>query len=381
MSIQALNQADLQQIGQILPRLPAWPDSRCIQHTVLREERLHPWCTTGPTVLEYASGMPLLVVFGEGAPQVFYLDRILQLQAGVTYAIAPLGESCSVSQTCLPDNLPEELPPTDAECVDLAVSDLGFDRICTYFDQNIRQEFYFRGEQHRLYELVYLQQGSLHTVINGQDVALRQQELLIIDRNAWHIQFSEEPCRFATITFDLISDLQPLVNRRLTLPKALRPLMSKLLEERSDRHYAHDYAQALMQILLIELLRSPDHVHSPASLPATLQAENQLLDRILQYISRELHHKITLQELAAYSHVSIPYLYKLFENHLGIPPSQFITRLRLEESKLMLRQGSMTISQIAAQLGFSSVQHFSRQFRHCCGCTPSDYIRAEQNRI
>ena len=373
MAVQALNQANLKQIGQIISHMP---EGSCIRKSFTANHPLLPCLAVDPVVVEYAAGMPMLVVFTDEEQQVFYLDRVLRLDPGTVFAIAPLRQECAVN-FLYENRPPQPLPPKDASSVEVAVSDLRFDRLYTYFRQEIAGDFFFRGEQHELYELVWLEQGELHTVVNGQDVLLQPQELMIIDRNAWHIQFSDRDCSFITATFDLDSDnLRPLVNRRLHLPKILRPLMTKLLEEHTPQTFAFDYTQALIQILLIELLRNPEMRRSASPLPATLQAENLLLDRLLQFISRELHRKIPLQELAAFAHVSVPYLYKLFESHLGLPPSQLITKLRLDESKLLMRQDSMRISDVAAQLGFSSVQHFSRQFHRCCGCTPSEYLRS-----
>ena len=96
----------------------------------------------------------------------------------------------------------------------------------------------------------------------------------------------------------------------------------------------------------------------------------------LQIISQRSHRPPSLEDLAAEVHVSVPYLCRLFDTHLGIPPGQYITKIRLEECKDLLRQGELNMGDIAAQMGFSSAQHFSRQFKHYCGLTPTEYTRS-----
>ena len=49
---------------------------------------------------------------------------------------------------------------------------------------------------------------------------------------------------------------------------------------------------------------------------------------------------------------------------------------KLEESKKLIREGKMNFTQIAAQLQYSTVHHFSRQFKEKFGLTPTEYARA-----
>ncbi|MCQ2421021.1 MAG: helix-turn-helix transcriptional regulator [Clostridia bacterium] len=71
----------------------------------------------------------------------------------------------------------------------------------------------------------------------------------------------------------------------------------------------------------------------------------------------------------------MPYLYVLFDRHIGMPPGQYIMKIRIEESKLLLQQGQLSVGAIAERLGFSSIQHFSRQFKSLCGLSPTQYAR------
>ena len=76
------------------------------------------------------------------------------------------------------------------------------------------------------------------------------------------------------------------------------------------------------------------------------------------------------------SALELSYLYKLFDEHLKIPPGQYITKIRLEESKVLLRGGKITIGEIAKKCGFSSIQQYSRRFRQTFGISPSEYIKS-----
>ena len=61
---------------------------------------------------------------------------------------------------------------------------------------------------------------------------------------------------------------------------------------------------------------------------------------------------------------------------MQISPGEYIRRIKLEESKKLIREGKMNFTQIAAQLQYSTVHHFSRQFKEKFGLTPTEYARA-----
>ena len=98
----------------------------------------------------------------------------------------------------------------------------------------------------------------------------------------------------------------------------------------------------------------------------------------LQIITHRCHNPLSLKELAASVHVSVPYICRLFQTHLGMPPGEYINKIRLEECKFLLCQGELSMGEIAVHMNFSSPQQFSRQFRHYCGMTPSEYAKAHR---
>ena len=73
--------------------------------------------------------------------------------------------------------------------------------------------------------------------------------------------------------------------------------------------------------------------------------------------------------------VCTSYLAILFSRHLHISPSEYIRREKLEESKRLIRQGDMNFTQIADRLKYSSICHYSNQFKRKYGMTPTEYCQ------
>ena len=100
MQIKNLSAAQVQPFGEILSAeselLPPCAERWQIRPGAdVRELR-----ADGPVVLDYVSGMPLLVIYEKDARSVYYLDRVLALRPGVRFSLAALGSGCEVRDSC-----------------------------------------------------------------------------------------------------------------------------------------------------------------------------------------------------------------------------------------------------------------------------------------
>ena len=210
--MQIKNLSSAQTFGTVIASLP--DDMPCTSHCCVRAgEPIKEWLSQEPVVLDYVSGMPLLVIYEAESYSLYYLDRVFKLRPGVRFSVTALDALCCFDIcTARPDVL-SLLGEHPAEIFYGASSDLKLERLYTFFYQECSRDFYFRGEQHEALELVYVDRGELHNLVGGVDILLRPQQMLLINRNIWHMQYADIGVapRFVTITFDLsLGDLSPL---------------------------------------------------------------------------------------------------------------------------------------------------------------------------
>ncbi|MCM1367920.1 MAG: AraC family transcriptional regulator [Roseburia sp.] len=91
------------------------------------------------------------------------------------------------------------------------------------------------------------------------------------------------------------------------------------------------------------------------------------------YIAAHLSEDITLADLAKAAMYSPWYARRIFVAQLGVTPSDYIRRLRLKFSALRLRDEKVNISDVAFDLGFGSVDGYTRAFAREFGCNPKQY--------
>jgi AraC-like DNA-binding protein len=97
------------------------------------------------------------------------------------------------------------------------------------------------------------------------------------------------------------------------------------------------------------------------------------IKRSIEYIEKNLHYDIALNDLAMIAGKNASYLSTLFKEEVGVSISGYIIRKRLEEAALMLSESETPISEIATTLSFISQSYFSLLFRKYYGKTPKEY--------
>lgn len=99
------------------------------------------------------------------------------------------------------------------------------------------------------------------------------------------------------------------------------------------------------------------------------------VQRMQDYIEKNLEQGVTLSDLARVSLFSPWYSYRLFREQLEMTPTEYIRKLRLSRAAIRLRDENCRIIDIAFELGFGSVDGFTRAFFREFGCNPSDYAK------
>lgn len=131
-------------------------------------------------------------------------------------------------------------------------------------------------------------------------------------------------------------------------------------------------AQAAGCEILAELCRVGGAPFAPVRGGLAPWAERRCVDLLRARISED----ISLDELAAEARLSSFHFARMFKQSLGMPPRVYLTRLRMEKACELLESTSLSITEIAQEVGYSSNQALARVFHKYRRMSPSDYRRA-----
>jgi AraC-like DNA-binding protein len=84
---------------------------------------------------------------------------------------------------------------------------------------------------------------------------------------------------------------------------------------------------------------------------------------------------ITNDSLSKLCKISTVHFRKTFESVYGISPINYLTNIRIEKAKEMLKNDYNSVSQIAENVGYNSIYHFSKMFKAYTGISPKEYAK------
>ena len=92
-----------------------------------------------------------------------------------------------------------------------------------------------------------------------------------------------------------------------------------------------------------------------------------------QYVHKNFANNITLEEVSEYVGFSVAYFSALFKKETGEGFAKYLTRIRMEEAKNLLRETGIPVSEICEKVGYSDRKHFTHTFHKLTGVNPAEY--------
>ncbi|OKI60917.1 GlxA family transcriptional regulator [Streptomyces sp. MJM1172] len=102
------------------------------------------------------------------------------------------------------------------------------------------------------------------------------------------------------------------------------------------------------------------------------------LEPLLSWMEENVHHELTLDEIAGRAGMSTRTLNRRFREQTGTSPLQWLHRVRIRQAQYLLENTGHPVERIASQVGFGSPTAFRDRFRRVTGTSPNAYRRSFQ---
>jgi AraC-like DNA-binding protein len=99
----------------------------------------------------------------------------------------------------------------------------------------------------------------------------------------------------------------------------------------------------------------------------------KVIEQVRFLMRQNIETEYKMEELARQQNVGYSYFRKMFKKYTGVAPAQYHLQLRVIRAKELLVASDKTISEIAFQLGFQNIYHFSMLFKKKTGMSPSEF--------
>lgn len=232
---------------------------------------------------------------------------------------------------------------------------------------------------HDEHELYYMAKGSTTYYIGDKIFRIQQGNFVFIPKGILHKTDYEENDNNERILMyfsDMIftNELQDVKEelsncRVIYIEEKLQPYFEEMFckieaEEQRDDKYKSLLLNLYITEVLVQLCRLK------LNFKPVLSGTDQTIYLISKYISTHFHEPMSLSELSHEFAMSESHLSRKFKAHTGIGINEYITYVRITNAERLLRETDSTITQIAAQCGYSDSNYFSTVYKKIKGVTP-----------
>ncbi len=103
------------------------------------------------------------------------------------------------------------------------------------------------------------------------------------------------------------------------------------------------------------------------------EADSSVITSAKEYMRSHYKSSISLEEIADYCGLSTAYFSRLFKRETDSNVIEYLTRLRLQEAKLLLRGTDLSMKEISTAVGYNDANYFTRVFNRVENCSPTSY--------
>ena len=134
------------------------------------------------------------------------------------------------------------------------------------------------------------------------------------------------------------------------------------------------YLAKIIELLTLHLFKPPSLGPKEMFCSSQRRIAQQRIDKTLIWLKENFTKPIDLNEMSQYANCSSSYLSRLFSEQTGTTISRKLRELRVQKAKEMLESGDYNVTEVALEVGYNSLSHFTKAFKLETGKRPSELL-------
>lgn len=244
--------------------------------------------------------------------------------------------------------------------------------------------YYFPAHWHEAFEAIWVERGVFTVGINDNIYHIKENDLMIINRNDIHYYSDETDGRslVAIVHPDILKPYMPVEHKLISYISA-EDLEKNGLDEKVPRimrelveinNKAEKLWYSTSAGLCIELFSYLYKYFTAEDIENTEGSEkNNNFKKLLLYLNDNIEREISLEDAAKYLNYSVWHFSRLFQEYTNRTFTSYMNELRINSSEKLLKDTDTPVSEIAMSCGFKSIRNFNREFKKYHNLTPTEY--------
>ncbi|MBR7132684.1 MAG: helix-turn-helix transcriptional regulator [Clostridia bacterium] len=273
------------------------------------------------------------------------------------------------------------------------------EKIITIFYMEFSKNFYYDGESHNFWEMVYIDKGEMICTADKNKFVLKSGEMTFHKPNEFHNLSGNNSVapNVSIITFECKSRAMRYMEGKIfrltaeekTLLSMLfaeglscfklvdesNPLLQKLETIENSPFGSSQMTKNLLEIFLIKLCRNTDVLTKKMRQSYVIDGVDIPYDvkEIIDFLHNNVYEKITVKDIARFVGKSESTVKQLFSRYRGDGIIKYFNSLKIKEARRLIRETDYNMTQISDMLHFDTPQYFSKCFKSFNKMTPTEY--------
>lgn len=232
-----------------------------------------------------------------------------------------------------------------------------------------------KDESRKTMLLFFIRSGSISMQFEGNISTARKGQLIIIDCLKPHKYWANEDTEFLWLHLDGNNTREfftKIVSERGHIFSAVKSnsLYQDMLEIVSSCEFTIGSPDIVRSQIIYHLLCLLFMPNSSQSIDGN---QDSIIGKSLRYIETHLYEPLSVEQIAASAGMSTSHFSRLFRAETGNSPHEYIILKRIDAAQGLLYTSSLSIREIALQIGYNSESNFIVSFKKNVGVSPSRF--------
>lgn len=269
-----------------------------------------------------------------------------------------------------------------------------------------KESNYFDCHWHEEMEFLMITEGKATFQIDTEYIELSKGEAIFINSGVLHAGYLITNCdySFTAIVFNpnmlynpniydpiQVKFIEPILKKNFNIPKHFKGIfewekllllqLTEIIRNINTKPFTYELLikAGLYNIFSLILSNTDVSVQKENYFPDNYKAER--FKKILMFVYENYNKKITIKNFSTEFNMSEGHFCRFFKQMARRTPIDYINYYRINKAVKLLENSNTKVIEISIDVGFENVSYFVSTFKHYMKCTPTEYRRANENKL
>ena len=232
---------------------------------------------------------------------------------------------------------------------------------------------------HSYFEITCVLGGKGNYFVNGQEYTMEEDDIIIfnnVEPHGWKLIGGDMKLLVMIFSPEFVAEKLSIFDTEYLKPFVERGSNFKNRIGREEEVSGEIKANVLR--ILTMLIRAYQDESKSGEMLREKKNAMKRLEQAFNYIDDHYCEKITLEEVASSVYMSSNYFSSYFRKVTNISFSDYVTRMRINHARELLRETDKNVTEIAMECGFNNISNFYRLYKKHVGKPPKDEKQKKQ---